>query len=455
VMARLELTGVEGSAQAFSVAQLGLDIDAHQGSSAIKGKLTSSLSGNLVDQIYRIPGLSGAFKVSAPALPGGSTPLPLQLSALLDLKQGLLQAELTAGIEDSHLKARFEMRPIAKPHYDLDLAIDTLDLDRYLPPAPAGAAKAPVTGADPPVDLTPLRKLALDARISIGRITVKHLQLAALHATIAAAHGQATLKPFSVQLYQGSLAGSASADAEGNRITVQQTLTGVAIGPLLKDLMGKAPLDGHGNVTLDLATAGPSVNALKRGLSGKAALVLKDGAVNGINLAESFRKAKGMLTGGGSSADQGADPNQKTDFSELSASFAVHQGVAHNEDLAAKSPFIRLSGKGDIDIGKSTLDYLAQATLVASASGQGGQDLGALRGIPVPVRVSGPFAAPQFHLEFADLLKGAATAKVQQQLDQARQQAGARLQDALKDKLPGSAKGSKVDPAEALKGLFK
>ncbi|MDE3010106.1 MAG: AsmA family protein [Pseudomonadota bacterium] len=459
-LAVLQLAAVEGSAQAFHIGRLGLTIDAHQGESAIKGTLTSEVSGSLADQVYRIPRLAGAFTVSAPALPGGTTRLPVQLSALLDLKHALFSTDLAAGIEDSHLKAKFEMTPFKKPHYAFDVDLDKLDVDRYLPPADKGKAPAPAPAAaaatDKPVDLSALKGLRLDGKLAIGKLTVSHLQIADLHATVAADNGRASVNPLAVRLYGGSLNGSASADADGNRITLKQVLTGVSLGPLLKDLMGKDPLDGHGNVTLDINTRGATVNALKHGLEGSARLALQDGAINGINLAESFRKAKGMLGGGASGAgDQGADGSQKTDFSELTGSFIIHQGVAHNDDLSAKSPFIRLSGKGDIDIGNSQLDYLAQATLVATATGQGGQEAGNLTGIPVPVRVSGPFAAPKFHLEFAELLKGAAAARVKQQVDQIRQQAGDKLQNAIKDKLPGAPGGKKPDPAEALKGLFR
>ena len=126
----------------------------------------------------------------------------------------------------------------------------------------------------------------------------------------------------------------------------------------------------------------------------------------------------------------------------------IRNGVAHNDDLAAKSPFLRLSGKGDIDIGNSTLDYLAQATVVADSSGQGGQGLDAMTGLPIPVRLTGPFAAPQFHLEYAALLKGAAQAKVQNAIDKGKQTLTNKLQDAL------TGKNAAGQPAAA-KDLFK
>lgn len=451
--ATLDLSGVEGSASTFKVGQLTLTLDAHQDASAIKGKLEGAVAGSLADQVYRIPRLAGTLAVTAPGVPGRTLQLPFELSATADLKNPRVTTDLSAAIEASHLKAHLDMSPFKNPHYGFDLTLDQLDVDHYLPPDPPGQAKPAAAGPEKPIDLAALRALRLDGKLAIGRLVVRHLQIADLHATLAAAAGHLRLAPLGLKLYQGSLNGTADVDANGNRIALKQDLSGVAIGPLLKDLMGKTPIDGHGNVGLDVTTGGATVTAMKKALAGSARVQLKDGAVNGINLAESFRKAKSLI-GGGGAADQAADVGQKTDFSELSGSFQIRGGVAHNEDLSAKSPFLRLGGKGDIDIGNSRLDYLAQATVVATSGGQDGADLSGLRGIPVPVRVSGPFSAPAFHLEYADLLKGMAQAKVQQQVDQVRQQAKDKLQDAIKSKIPGAA-GKGIDPADALKGLLR
>ena len=139
---------------------------------------------------------------------------------------------------------------------------------------------------------------------------------------------------------------------------------------------------------LDVAMAGATVGEMKKAMSGTMKLQLKDGAYKGINLAETFRKAGSM---GAKSGSQAADKSQKTDFSEMSASFAINKGVAHNDDLTLKSPFIRVGGSGDIDIGNSRLDYTAKASIVATSTGQQGRDDAA--GITVPVKIYGPFDA--------------------------------------------------------------
>ena len=196
----------------------------------------------------------------------------------------------------------------------------------------------------------------------------------------------------------------------------------------MKDVLNKDLIEGRGNIALDLVTAGATVTAMKKALAGSASLSLRDGAIKGINLAKSFREAKARI-GGGQDAAQQASKTDKTDFSELSASFHIAHGVAHNEDLVAKSPFLRLAGAGDIDIGNGSMNYLAKATLVNTSAGQEGKELAHMQGLTVPVRLSGPFDALAWKLEFGSLIADAAKQKLQEKL---QEQAQGKLGEKLK-----------------------
>ena len=98
-----------------------------------------------------------------------------------------------------------------------------------------------------------------------------------------------------------------------------------------------------------------------------------------------------------------------------------------------KSPFLRLSGAGDIDIGNGQMNYLAKASVVASATGQGGQGLEHLKGLTVPVRVSGPFEGLSYKLELGNLVADAAKAKVEEKKEEVK----AKAEQQVKDKLKG------------------
>jgi len=228
----------------------------------------------------------------------------------------------------------------------------------------------------------------------------------------------------------------ASVNANNNQLAIRQKLSGVSIGPLLRDALKQDLLDGRGDVALDVTATGNTVSAIKKSLNGSAALNLKDGAIKGINLAQSLRNAKAMFTGGTRDSEQAATAGEKTDFSNLSASFVIRNGVAHNDDLLAKSPFLRLTGAGDINIAQGSLTYLAKAAVVATSSGQGGEEPGDLKGLTVPVRVSGPFAALKYKLEFGSAFSDSA----KQQFEEKKEELKDKLEDQIKARLPGAKK---------------
>jgi AsmA protein len=100
----------------------------------------------------------------------------------------------------------------------------------------------------------------------------------------------------------------------------------------------------------------------------------------------------------------------------MTASFVIKNGVARNDDLDVKAPLVRLGGAGDIDIGNSQLNYIAKATVVRTSQGQGGADLDHLAGLSVPVKLTGPFDAPKYEIDYRALATDAAQAKAKEKL---------------------------------------
>jgi AsmA protein len=232
---------------------------------------------------------------------------------------------------------------------------------------------------------------------------------------VKAANGRLEVAPHSASLYDGTLSGALLLNANNNQVALRQTLNNVSINPLMKDALDKDVLEGRGNVALDVTTAGTTVAAMKKGLGGTASVNLRDGAIKGINLAKTLRETKALFSTRKDAVLQ-AQQTEKTDFSELSASFRIANGVARNDDLGMKSPFIRLGGAGDIDIGADRMDYLAKASVVNTAGGQGGRELEHLKGLTVPVRVSGPFDKLAYGIDFGGLAAEAAKARVEEEV---------------------------------------
>lgn len=350
---------------------------------------------------------------------------------------------LNVKLDDSQIKGELSISHFAKPLYTFDLDIDQLNLDKYVTQSPKESKAETKNTGDETLDLSALKALNAEGSIRIGKLNYGKTKASNVRIDLKANDGVATLSPFSANLYQGSMNGALKVDARSTPvIAFKQSMKSVAVGPLLSDTINNDMLSGTGTVNIDVTTQGTSVNALKKSLAGNAALNLADGAIKGIDIAGSIRDVKNKI--GLTSNATDADADKKTDFSELTATFDIKNGVAHNEDLAMKAPVLRLAkgdSKGDIDIGNEKINYLAKPTIVKSLKGQGGADLDQLSGIPIPIKISGTFSNPKFGMGMAAVTTGLAKSKV---LEKIGGDKGAAVQELI-------GGDNKVD---ALKGLL-
>ena len=430
LVAKLVLSGVEGDLKALKIGKLVLDLDAKAGESTLKAHLDSPVAADITAQTVALEKLAGSIDLANPQMPMKQLKLPLAGSLRADLAKQSAALDLGTRFDESKIALKLKVAKFAPLALGFDLDIDTLNVDKYLPPKKAEekVAAAPGTGKTAPegkeaaggkegkLDFSALKGHDVNGTLRIGSLQVSKLKLAKLNAKIRLAGGRLDVAPLTLDLYEGSASGSLSLNAAGNQLGLKQNLTGISINPLMKDLADKDLLEGRGNVALDVSSQGDSVPAMKKALAGTASLSLKDGAIKGINLAQSMRDIKGKLgalQGKPEGATQKAKAGDKTDFSELTASLKIANGVAHNDDLMMKSPFLRLTGAGDIDIGAGQMNYLAKATAVSSSAGQGGKDADKLKGVTVPVRVTGPFEALSYKLELGDLAVDMAKAKLE------------------------------------------
>ncbi len=361
-----------------------------------------------------------ALGLAAPATADADALKQLSLNAKLDAgKDSARLDDLLIKLDQSTLSGNAGIANFSSAAIQFALKLDQIDADRYLAPPekrnPVGAptSNKPGEGDNAPLPLDKLDGFNAAGSVDIARLKLKNLGLANVQFKLAAAKGAQKTVDLGAALYGGSLA-SSTRIGPGARPTLAQTLKLVSInaGPLLQDFMGKDYVTGTGNFSLDVTSVGRSVGEIKRALNGSTSVALQNGAVKGFNLAQILRQGQ-ALYGGQVPQDSGA---QQTDFTTMSASGKISNGVLHSDDLNAASPLLRLSGAGQVDLVNSTLDYTAKPTLVNTATGQGGKQLANLQGIVIPVRVYGPFAAPKYQLDVAEALKQEAVQKLTQKL---------------------------------------
>jgi AsmA protein len=440
VDARMTLEGLSGNAQAMTIGKLSLAAEVQQPldkqrTRRIVAALASPATASLEAQTFALTRLAGDITMDDPALPQKSVKLPITASLSVDGRKEAVDARFTTKFDETTLGAEFDVRGFSPMRLGFEASADKLNLDRYFPPPKPGPGNDSADPKeDPKVDLSALKGLNLAGEARVGQLQARGIKTQNLRVVLKAAGGRLDAAPVTAALYGGSVSARAFATAD-NRVGLDATLTGVNVEPLMKDALDKDLLAGRGNVKLDLATAGATVGAMKRAVDGSGNVALRDGAVKGVNVAQALRNARAIFGGGGGQSETKTGSSaEKTDFSEMTASFVIKDGIARNDDLDLKSPLIRVGGAGQVDIAAATLDYTVRASVVGTLKGQDGRDINELRGVTVPVKLSGPFDRMRYTIDWSAAAKDALKSKAAEQL---KERVAPKLEERARDALKG------------------
>lgn len=332
----------------------------------------------------------------------------------LTFRDAGFQVDDTAGTATGRLSLS------GKPKLTGELAFDKLVLDPYFSSdggsSGAAAGKAAAAGAgspgasaawsSAPLDLSALTLFDLDLTARVKALSYEGITLDAATLKAGLADGVLTADLSDVSLYKGK--GTAQfrvSAASPASISAKLSLADVAARPLLSDAAGMRWLDGRAAITLDVTTQGRSQLELVSALAGSASFSVADGALYGVNIPKMLRGLALETLLGWDSAEE-----EKTDFSSLTASFALAQGIATNSDLYLEGPLLRMTGAGTTSLPAKTLDWRVEPKVVPTLEGQApvprrkGSDK-TLAGLGVPIIIKGSWAKPQIYPDLQGILE--------------------------------------------------
>ncbi len=430
--------------QRFAIKGMGLDVQgAVSGAQIIKNP---NLSGNLKIIPFNLRQMMEQLKLELPATADPKVLTRFGLNTKFNATKNSISLKgLAMKLDDSNITGDLAVVNFSNPAPTFNIKIDAINADRYLPPKKEGqetaqASQEGETGskavATEGLPMDTLRKLKAKGVLNIGSLIISNAKLKNVRMGLDAKGGKITLKPAKANLYQGSYNGTLQLDATGKvpAFDIASALSGVKVGPLLKDLTGKSRIDGTLIGNVNVTAMGADANAIKRTLNGTTDLKFTDGALIGVNLARIIREAKAKLTG--QTVQKSTEP-EKTDFSELSASTVIKNGLVSNDDFLMKSPFLRVTGNGKANLVTEKVDYHVKVAIVGTYKGQGGEDLQELKGITIPIKISGTFSDLSYTPDMGGVLKARAEQELKKQEEKLKQKAAEKLEKALPGKLKG------------------
>lgn len=183
------LSNVTAATNRFNSDVMTVKLAAKKDAQTIRIHLKSSLTGNPETQKFYLPNLKANFTAITSDLPNqlirGSLAGKIFVASLSER----LQANLAGNLEDGHIQATFNLSNFSNPTVDFDIAIDTLNIDRWLSHADKQNRQHIETQLmDEAIDFSLLAELNANGSIHIGILQLADVTLSGMEFKINSGH---------------------------------------------------------------------------------------------------------------------------------------------------------------------------------------------------------------------------------------------------------------------------
>jgi AsmA protein len=360
------LLDADAGTVAFSDAEvtvLGVDLSADVPPFSYAGELSPTAT--LQVDAFSLKSLMQRLNIEAPVTADPDAFGKVIVDANASMTAGAIALQdLELVVDDTTFKGALSVARDAVGTISIELAADSIDLDRYMAPAAdAEVSSDEVVPVEIPADL--IRQLNVNGDLTVGEAYLSGMKFENAKLGIRAGNGDLRLHPVSASLFDGTYDGDVRINASGNTpvLSVNENVRGVNIGALAKAMFDQENVTGSINGAFQLSGRGEDLAAIQRSLKGNMSMELIDGAWEGTDVWYELRKARAMYK-----KEPAPEPTlpARTEFSTVRATGPVTDGVFHNDDLLAELPFMRLTGKGSVDFAAAEIDYRLSARILES-----------------------------------------------------------------------------------------
>jgi AsmA protein len=316
--------------------------------------------------------------------------------------------------------------PDPRPRLVAQIEASALDLSGLIDMTPGPNATGWPTSR---IDASALGLIDGQIALSAPSVNLGFLQLGRVDAGVTIDRSRAVVALRELRLYDGNVTGELVANnRSGLSVGGNLRASDIALRPALMAFANFNRLSGTAQATVRFLGVGQTVDAIMRSLSGEGTVALGQGEILGLDLAGMLRNLDLSYMGEGT----------RTIYDSITGSFAMTNGVATTSDLRLAAPLVTVTGTGQVDIGRQSLDMRVVPVALAGADGAGG--------IRVPLLIRGPWAGPSFRLD----LEGMAAERLGAEREALEQRARTAAEEAAAERL-----GVTVQPDETLGGAAR
>ena len=380
--------------------------------------------------------------------------------------KALSLTDMNLQLDDTTMTGELALPTTADGKLTFDLSADSISIDPYMAPAGSGDAAAAETSDDEveiPVEL--IRALNASGSVKLKQALLSGMTFENMQLGINAAGGKLRLHPISAELFDGTYQGDVRIDASGDTpsISVNEQIAGVSLASLAKSMLDQDNITGTIKGGFALSGSGANLAAIRQDIDGNMSFELADGAFEGTDVWHQLRSARAMFK-------QEAAPEPRlparTEFTSVSASGTVNDGVFTSDDLLAELPFLRLTGSGVVNLVAAEVNYAMQARFLDRpefAARATEAEMADFTAAVIPLKISGPLASPSITPDIEALVQ----AEVERQVEEKKEELEQLVMDKIFGEQEGTEESAEGEPAEeepesaedqvkdALRDLFK
>lgn len=364
--------------------------------------------------------LMSLLEIEVPETADPSALSKVIVDARVAVKSKLIElSDVTIKLDDTTFKGGLSVPRSGSGAYGFDLSADQIDLGRYMEPAEAagqGDSSESSVPVEIPADL--IRPLNARGNLRVATASLGGMLFENVVLGLNAANGRLRLNPITADLFGGSYSGDVRIDAAGATpvLSVDEKIQGVNLADLARAMFEQENITGTITGGFKLTGRGNDMASVQQSLGGNMAFELSDGAYEGTDIWYELRRARALIKGG--EAPKPTLP-PRTQFSSVSATGVVKDGVMRNDDLVAELPFMQLRGSGNVDLAAATVNYNLNARVLERPNALQNvteEELDDFTEAVIPLKITGSLSSPSVKPDIEKLLKKRVEKEIKGQL---------------------------------------
>lgn len=303
-----------------------------------------------------------------------------------------------------------------------------------------------------PIDFSFMDMADADVTVKTKKIIYQNIQIDSYDGLISLNNKKLKAVTNKMEAYKAVITAEEGLDANFKIPTMYSkfNVKGLNIDNLVEDFVIKSDnrFGGIVNASGDMTTKGRSVYEIVSNLNGSAKFNLDDVVYRGADFEELFSdwpKTPGDWKVFADKANT-IDMSKKTKISDISGSAKFVNGIVYNNDLVGTAPFMGISGKGNVNLPKYTVDYKAYIQPKEEFAGDS-DDL--FKGFKIPVEIKGRLDNPKISVDASELVEEATKALAKEIERKAKEELKA-VEDKAKESIKSIEDKAKEDVKESI-----